>query len=60
MSSHLARRSERSAVTITLAPESWRRWATAGAAKPEKMGTCTAPMWAHACEATATSGHIGM
>ena len=43
----------------TFASESWSRCATAGAAKPEKSGTCTAPTWAQACEATATSGHIG-
>ena len=46
-------------VIATFAPASWRRCATAGAAKPEKIGTCTAPMCAHACEAIATSGHIG-
>ena len=43
----------------TFASESCRRWTTAGAAKPEKSGTCTAPMCAQACEATATSGHMG-
>ena len=32
---------------------------TAGAAKPEKSGIWIAPMCAHACEATATSGHMG-
>ena len=53
------RLSEVSVVITTLASESCRRWATAGAAKPEKMGTCTAPTWAHAWEATATSGDIG-
>ena len=42
------------------APESWRRWTTAGAAKPEKIGTWTAPMCAQAWEATAASGAIGM
>ena len=31
-----------------------------GAAKPEKMGTCTAPTCAQACDAIATSGLIGM
>ena len=30
--------------------------AIAGAAKPEKIGTCTAPMCAHACDATAAAG----
>ena len=35
------------------------RCRTAGAAKPENTGTWTAPMWAQACEATATSGDIG-
>ena len=43
----------------TFAPESTRRWATAGAAKPEKTGTWTAPMCAQACEAIAASGDIG-
>ena len=42
------------------APESCSRCTTAGAAKPEKIGTCTAPTCAHACDATAASGHIGM
>ena len=42
------------------APESWSRCTTAGAANPEKIGTCTAPRCAHACEAIAASGHIGM
>jgi hypothetical protein len=36
-----------------------RRAAIAGAAKPEKIGTCTAPRCAHACEAIATCGDIG-
>ena len=36
-----------------------RRCATAGAAKPEKTGTWTAPMCAQACEAIAASGDIG-
>ena len=43
----------------TFASESCSRCSTAGAAKPEKSGTCTAPMWAHACDATATSGDMG-
>jgi hypothetical protein len=60
MSSRLPRRSDQSAVTTTFASESCSRSRTAGAAKPEKIGTCTAPMCAQACEATATSGHIGM
>ena len=42
------------------APESCSRCTTAGAAKPEKIGTWIAPMWAQACEATAASGAIGM
>ena len=53
------RRSEVLVVIATLASESARRCATAGAAKPEKTGTCTAPMCAHACEATAASGDMG-
>ena len=53
------RRDDVSAVIATLASESCRRSATAGAAKPEKIGTCTAPTCAHACEAIATSGDIG-
>ena len=44
----------------TFASESWSRCRIAGAAKPEKIGTCTAPMCAHACEATAAAGDIGM
>ena len=45
----------------TFAPAVLRAAATtAGAAKPEKIGTCTAPMCAQACEATAASGDIGM
>ncbi len=47
-------------MTSTFAPESWSRAATAGVAKPEKMGTWTAPMCAHAWDATATAGAIGM
>ena len=53
------RRNELSTVIATFASESARRCATAGAAKPEKIGTCTAPMCAQAWEATATSGDIG-
>ena len=53
------RRSDVRVVIATFASESTSRWATAGAANPEKTGTCTAPMWAHACEAIATSGDIG-
>ena len=40
----------------TLASDAWRRCATAGAAKPEKIGTWIAPMCAQACDATGTSG----
>ena len=43
----------------TFASESTSRWATAGAANPEKTGTWTAPTCAQACEATAASGDIG-
>ena len=43
----------------TFASESMSLCATAGAAKPEKIGTWTAPMCAQACEAIATSGDIG-
>ena len=39
-----------------LRAESCSRCTIAGAAKPEKIGTCTAPMCAQACEATAASG----
>jgi hypothetical protein len=53
------RRSEPSAVTTTFASASCSRCATAGAAKPEKTGTCTAPMCAQACETIETSGDIG-
>ena len=53
------RRSEERAVIATFAPESTSRCATAGAANPEKTGICTAPTWAQACEAIATSGDIG-
>ena len=43
----------------TFASESTSRCATAGAAKPEKIGTCTAPICAQAWDAIATSGDIG-
>ena len=56
----LPRRRDQSAQRTTFAPESSSRDAIAGAAKPEKIGTCTAPTCAHACDATATAGHIGM
>jgi hypothetical protein len=46
-------------VITTFASASCSRWATAGAAKPEKSGTCTAPTCAQAWEATAASGDIG-
>ena len=49
------RRSEPSAVTTTFASECRAAGATAGAAKPEKTGTWTAPRCAQACEAIATS-----
>ena len=55
----LPRRNDDRAVIAALAPESTRRCATAGAAKPEKTGTWTAPMCAQACEAIAASGDIG-
>ena len=41
------------------ASASCSRCTIAGAAKPEKIGTWTAPMWAHACDAAAASGDIG-
>jgi hypothetical protein len=47
-------------VITAFAPESCSRWTIAGAAKPEKIGTWTAPMWAQACDAIAASGDIGM
>ena len=53
------RRLDVSVVIATFASDAWSRWATAGAANPEKIGTWIAPMCAHACEATATSGDIG-
>ena len=56
----LPRRSDQSAQITTFACESSSRDAIAGAAKPEKIGTWTAPMCAHACDAIATAGDIGM
>ena len=56
ISMRLPRRSDQSAQIATFACESSSRDAIAGAAKPEKIGTCTAPMCAHACAATATAG----
>ena len=53
------RRYDASAVRTSLAPASASREDTAGPAKPEKIGTCTAPMCAHACDAIAASGAIG-
>ena len=55
----MPRRNERSAVTSAFAPASASLVAIAGAAKPEKIGTWIAPMWAHACEAIAASGAMG-
>ena len=46
-------------VIATFASEAWSRCATAGAAKPEKIGTWIAPMCAQACDAIGTSGDIG-
>ena len=46
-------------VITAFAPESCKRCTIAGAAKPEKIGTCTAPICAQACEAAAASGDIG-
>ena len=43
----------------SFAPASASRDDTAGPANPEKIGTCTAPMCAHACDAIAASGAIG-
>ena len=59
MASSLPRRSDPSAVITTFASASRSRAATAGAAKPEKIGTWMAPRCAHACEAIATSGDMG-
>ena len=53
------RREDSPCVITTFASLACSRCATAGAAKPEKIGTCTAPMCAHACDAIATSGDIG-
>ena len=55
----LPRRDDSRCVITTFASLASSRCATAGAAKPEKIGTCTAPMCAIACDATATSGDIG-
>ena len=55
----LPRRDDSCCVITTFASLACRRCATAGAAKPEKIGTWIAPMCAIACEATATSGDIG-
>ena len=55
----LPRREDSCCVITTFASLACRRWATAGAAKPEKTGTWIAPMCATACEAIATSGDIG-
>ena len=60
MSTRFPRRSDQSAQMTTFACESSSRDAIAGPAKPEKIGTCTAPTWAYAFDATATAGHIGM
>ena len=46
-------------MTTTFASACCSRAATAGAAKPEKIGTWIAPRCAQACEAIATSGDIG-
>ena len=40
-------------VVLVLPPGEIDRAHPAGAAKPEKTGTCTAPTWAQACEAIA-------
>ncbi len=53
------RRYDASAVRTSFAPASASRDDTAGPANPEKIGTCTAPMCAHACDAIAASGAIG-
>src|SRR5439155_15650485 len=60
ISTRLPRRRDQSAQMTTFACESSSLDASAGAAKPEKIGTCTAPTCAQACDATATAGHIGM
>ena len=52
------RREDSRRVITTFASLASSRWATAGAAKPEKIGTWTAPMCATAFDATATSGDI--
>ena len=55
----LPRRVEWRAVITTFASLERRRCATAGAAKPEKIGTWIAPTCAQACEAIAASADIG-
>ena len=60
MSIRVPRRSDQFAARTTFACASCRRAAIAGAAKPEKIGTWTAPMCAQAWEATAAAGLIGM
>ena len=46
-------------VITAFACESCSRWTIAGAAKPEKIGTWTAPTCAHANDAAAASGDMG-
>src|SRR6266511_3399566 len=53
------RRSEPSAVISAFALASASRAAIAGAANPEKIGTCTAPRCAQAWDAIATCGDMG-
>ena len=53
------RRDDSCCVITTFASLASSRCATAGAAKPEKIGTWIAPTCAIACEAIATSGDIG-
>ena len=60
MSTRLPRRSDQFAARTAFASASCRRAAIAEGAKPEKIGTCTAPTWAHALEAIAAAGLIGM
>ena len=56
----MPRRQPPSAVTITLAPASLFRSATASALNPPKIMLCTAPIRAQASIAIASSGIIGM
>ncbi len=56
----LPRRQPPSAVTITLAPASLFRSATASALNPPKIMLCTAPIRAQASIAIASSGIIGI